>query len=252
MARLNSFYLPTEDWTAPLQGEGVWLSGSEGAHLAKVLRTPPGTRVRLFDGHGREGMFLVSQVDRRKAYLVPEDIRELEPRTGGITLAVGWTRASRRGWLLEKSVELEASGVVFWQAERSQGRMPPEPKPNWTERTIQAAKQCFNPWLPELDILGDIHALAEYAAGFDRAYLLWEDGEDTPLLSPAMLHPGRVLAVVGPEGGITGDEAEMLKHAGVEAVTLGDRILRLETAVLHCLGLAFHAGQVAAVTAKSD
>lgn len=165
-----------------------------------------------------------------------------------MTLAVGWTRASRRGWLMEKSVEFEAEGIAFWQARRSQGKMPEEPKDSWTERAIQAAKQCFNPWLPELSIVGGLDGLVEYSSRFDRKFLLWESGDNTPLLSPALLASvlqtgGRVLAVIGPEGGIEDEEARALIEAGFVAVTLGRRILRLETAALHCLSLAFHARQ---------
>lgn len=239
MARLNSFYLAPEAWAPP-----YLLEGAEAHHLLKVLRTPLGARVRLFDGAGRQGVFLLAGAKKNRAYLQLEEELAAQPRPGGVTLALGWNKAARRGALLEKAVELEASGIAFWQAARSQGALPAVPKPSWTEKSAQAAKQCENPWLPDYHVVsGGAAGLAAFARGFDRCYLLWESEAASELIGLDDLGAGNVLVALGPEGGITDDEARILTSAGFTPRSLGRRVLRWETAALHCLGLAFHARQ---------
>ena len=150
MARLNSFYLPPDQWAEPYV-----LDGTEAGHLLRVLRARPGERVRLFDGRGREGIFVLARADTRQAWLDPEEIATRERPAGRPWLALGWSKAGRRDLLLEKAVELRAGGLVFWRAERSQGDLPEAPKPGWAATMIQAAKQCGETWLPDVALVPD-------------------------------------------------------------------------------------------------
>lgn len=244
MARLNSFYLPPEVW--PESGPTV-LDGAEARHLTSVLRAEPGTTVRLFDGQGRHGIFRLLKTGKHGCHLEPMHVETL-PRPGNRPiLALGWNKSSRRDWLLEKAVELQAGGLAFWQAARSQGRLPTEIKESWTMKLAQAAKQCGNPWLPEMTVLpGGVDALVEFAARTRRCYVLWENavGDDqSPLLHPDNLMPGPCLLVVGPEGGLEPMEVNRLQTAGMKPVSLGFSVLRWETAALYALSLAYHARQ---------
>ena len=160
-------------------------------------------------------------------------------------LALGWNKASRRAWLLEKSVELNCAGLAFWQAERGQGQMPLAPKETWRAKLIAGAKQCGNAYLPELSLLpGGAAGIIAFAAGFEGRYLLLEAAPQAPLLEIEDLgQPGRNICVLGPEGGFADREIALLLAAGFLPRSLGRAILRWETAALQCLGLAFHAAQ---------
>lgn len=241
MARLNSYHLPPEAW--PVPGAKAILDGPEARHLVGVLRARTGDTVRLFDGLGRHGLFALTAItSKSRAELTPLS-ETSEPRpVRGVALALGWNKASRRDWLLEKGVELGALGVIFWQAARSQGDMPGHPKDAWREKCIQAAKQCHAAWLPELSVLpGGVDGLVRIAADFDGCYLLYEAASQEALLDPARLASGRSLVVLGPEGGLEEREAARLAEAGFHQLSLGPRPLRWETAALSCLALAHHA-----------
>ena len=210
--------------------------------MLKVLRLGVGDEVRCFDGAGREGVFAIRGTgkDRAELELLSES---LTPRPeNGLTLALGWTKSSRRGWILEKAVELDAAKIVFWRAERGQGRPPEVPKPSWHDKLVQAAKQCSAAWLPELAVIGGASDLAGFAPAHARCYVLWEESRaDERLLTPQDLAHGTSLVVVGPEGGMTSDEVEILTRSGMIPVTLGKRILRYETAALMALALGAYA-----------
>ncbi|MBI5519696.1 MAG: 16S rRNA (uracil(1498)-N(3))-methyltransferase [Desulfovibrio sp.] len=241
MARLNSFHLPPSSWPAH-DGLAV-LDGPEARHLLGVLRAKPGETVRLFDGRGRHGLFEIVAVSGKNRAELRRVSEDFEPRpAGGVTLALGWSKSSRRDWLLEKAVELDALGLVFWQAARSQGDVPPEPKESWSEKCVQAAKQCQSAWLPELSVVqGGVDGLLRIAAGHDGCYVLYEGSDPEDVLDPRELARGRSLVVLGPEGGLEEREVTRLTGAGFRARSLGPRPLRWETAALSCLALAHHA-----------
>jgi 16S rRNA (uracil1498-N3)-methyltransferase len=236
MSRLNSFYLSSEKWFPP-----YILKGAEAHHLSTVLRIRPGTTVRLFDGSGREGSFSVEESSRKTVCLAPQDITCCPPRKTELYVAPGWTKSARRGWFLEKAVELGAAGIFFWQAGHSQGTVPDTPKESWTARMITAAKQCGTPWLPELGTEpGGLKRLMRSIGTVDHTCVLWEGEQKEHRLTPDLLNrPGRTLLVLGPEGGFAREEEESFADLGLTPYSLGPRVLRWETAAILCLGLGF-------------
>jgi 16S rRNA (uracil1498-N3)-methyltransferase len=242
MPRLNAYHLPPHLWPSDTEAP-VALEGPEARHLLGVLRARPGEELKLFDGRGRHGLFrLVAAQGKNRAELAVLSL-EFEPAAPrGVTLALGWNKSARRDWLLEKAVEFGALGLMFWQAARSQGETPSEPKDSWREKCVQAAKQCGAHWLPELSVLpGGAEALVRIAADFDGCYVLYEKAGPERLLDPRRLAEGRCLVVLGPEGGLDEGEAERIAAAGFAPLSLGPRPLRWETAALSCLALAHHA-----------
>jgi 16S rRNA (uracil1498-N3)-methyltransferase len=232
------FYLPPEAWQEP-----YLLAGTEAHHALRVLRLRVGDEIRLLDGQGREGAFRIAGHGKHGVELEALGVR-LHPRPASRPiLAAGWTRAARRGWFLEKAVEFEAAAIWLWQAERSQFSVPPGIRESWQGQLVAGAKQCRNPWLPELRVLPggvrDVIEAASGCAGFDRRFALLEsDHCPAAALTPDRLGlPGCTVYVVGPEGGFTPAEAHALLDAGFAGVTLGRRVLRWETAAMLCLGL---------------
>jgi 16S rRNA (uracil1498-N3)-methyltransferase len=246
-SELRTFFLEPKAWREPYA-----LDGGEAAHLIKVVRARVGERIRCIDGAGRSGVFAIAALEKKRALLRPESEETLPEPASRCVLALGWNKAARRTWLMEKAVELEAAGVWFWQAERSQGSVPPEAKESWRAQMIAGAKQCGNPYLPEVRVLGGVTELAEAARGFPRVYLLWEGESPESVFSPAEATVrGPCLFILGPEGGITAAEVRALRAAGVRPVSLGRRILRWETAALLCLGLGWWGSHHAPVVLES-
>jgi 16S rRNA (uracil1498-N3)-methyltransferase len=234
-----TFYLPPEEWREP------WLlEGAEQRHYRKVLRGRAGDLIRLLDGMGRIGIFEVLGVEKERSLL---HLRESwiepapEPR---FVLAVGWNKSLRRSWLMEKAAELGCHGLLFWQAVRSQGQVPAQAKDGWKAQLIAGAKQSVNPWVPSVQTCpGGVTELAEKCRSFDHKVLLWEEEERRRLEIGQLRAPGSHLFVLGPEGGFDTREAEELSRNGFVPMSLGNRILRWETAALLCLGLFWWSSQ---------
>lgn len=236
----KNFYLPPEKWREPFI-----LDGQEAHHLATVVRARSGDEICLIDGQGREGRFRISGIEKHQVKLELLSEKTHAPQASRAILAIGWGKNARRTWLLEKAVEFEAAEIWFWQAERSQGKVPDESKENWINQMIAGAKQCGNLWLPEVRTLpGGVAEVIDRGKDIPHRYMLWEEQAGEPLLATEnMRADGPVLYVIGPEGGFTGQEAAALINAGACPVSLGRQVLRWETAALLCLGLHWWANQ---------
>ena len=232
MSRLNSFHLAPALWREPFV-----LDGDEGRHLLRVLRARAGDTIRLFDGHGRWGLFRIVETDKKAARLqILEEHLEPAPARP-LTLAVGWSKGLRRGFLLEKAVELGASAVWFWQAARSQGETPEAGKEGWERQLAAAAKQCGAVHLPEIRTFAGPPAVIRAAEDAGSKVLCWEK-EESRLVAPDLLvHEQGCVAVLGPEGGLEEHEADAFSAAGFQPVSLGPNILRFETAATFVLSL---------------
>ncbi len=232
---MHTFYIPPERWS-----DRAELDEGESRHLARVLRLHAGAEVRLVDGMGREGTFRVADIGKKCVRLerLAETVHKKPSHR--VTLAAGWGKEARRGWILEKSTELGADGLWFWQAERSQFPVPAEASASWKASLIAGAKQCGSVWLPGLRTLpGGARELAQAGKDFDRCHVLVVNTmPDAGMLDASRLAlPGSTLCAIGPEGGMTEKELEILLAAGFEPLSLGSGTLRWETAAMLALGL---------------
>lgn len=236
----HSFYLAPDFWREP-----YLLTGSEAHHLDRVLRIKEGQRVRLFDGLGKYGTFKVTAKSRKEVSLEPEEISEASPLKNKVTIAAGFSRALRRGWFMEKTVELEAHALWLWQADFSQAKLPDKEKDAWTLSLISGAKQCDNPWLPSLEMMpGGADAIVANLESFNSCLLLYEgDTKGQIITKDELSQPENLLIIVGPEGGFSPREVDVFTSADIKPVSMGDRVLRWETAAILALGLAWWARQ---------
>lgn len=238
---MPAFYLDPPKWASPLE-----LDGQEAAH-AHVLRLKKGDKILLLDGMGKSAICCIVEAGRKVFKLEPES-EELvpEPESRAI-IALALSKAARRGFFMEKASELGAAAIWLWRAERSQGKLSPDLAGACRGQLIAGMKQSHNPWLPQIHVLQGVESVAERAAGADWRILPYEDQGGLPMLAPGQLgRPGSTVYVIGPEGGYTPAEVQCLRENGFCAVSLGNRVLRCETAASLCLGLHWWASQLTA------
>ncbi|MDD4702288.1 MAG: 16S rRNA (uracil(1498)-N(3))-methyltransferase [Desulfovibrio sp.] len=238
---LALFYLPPDEW-----GHEVRLDGQEARHLNQVLRIGPGSEVGLLDGQGRLGRFVVRKAGKKHVDLERLDEKFLPQPEARAVIALAFSKAVRRGFFMEKAVELGASGIWLWQGDHSQGGLSASAHEACLGQLVAGAKQCGNPWLPEMKILkGGVEDIVSHAANADYRILPWEAQDNVPMLSQGTAgQPGLTVYVIGPEGGFSSRELDILKLSGFSAVSLGARVLRCETAATLCLGIHWWASQL--------
>jgi 16S rRNA (uracil1498-N3)-methyltransferase len=225
--------------------EQLVLRGERFHHLVHVLRVAEGDVVELFDGRGRTATATVKGVGASELILT---LGPLVKAAGRRTVAVlqGLPKGDKLEWVVEKATELGAGiiapvatvrAVVKLDAERASRKQV-----RWQKIAEEAARQCRRADVPEVwPPLPLLTALDRLPAGV--RVLVLDEEERQVRLGQALsgLEPGAPLAlVVGPEGGLAREEVEALVTRGAVAVSLGQHVLRTETAALAALCVLLH------------
>ena len=232
-----------DTWTETIAS----LTGDQAVHLARVLRAEPG---QVFDvlagGFLRRGE--VTRVSEQAVVFALGEELEADAALP-VHLLLGVIKFDHYEWGLEKATELGAARITPVLARRTEKHLAlasAKRMERWRRIVREASQQSRRSDLPEVDEPQSLRAaLASVAA--PHKVLLAETEEDNTLASALQrlrAHEGpdpevnRELALaVGPEGGWAPDEIEMFTSRGWEAVTLGPRILRAETAALAGLAI---------------
>jgi 16S rRNA (uracil1498-N3)-methyltransferase len=218
------------------------LAPEAAQHVAKALRLKAGDTITVFDGSGGEYDAAIQRIDKDRVDVKVGAWREAstEPRLQ-LGLVQGLPEADKMDWVIQKAVELGVSWIQPVVCERSVVRLSGERaarrESHWKRVAVSACEQSGRNRVPEVrPTLGFTHWVAIPAQA--RRWVLTPGA--APIASmPALSGPLEIL--VGPEGGLSEREQELaIQQGGGEAVGLGARMLRTETAALATLA-AIHA-----------
>jgi 16S rRNA (uracil1498-N3)-methyltransferase len=226
--------LPRFHITADLN-EGISLVLPEAAahHAARVLRLRAGDELTLFNGQGGEYAAVIAAITRSE---VRVDVCQHDPVERESPLAVTLVQAissgERMDLTIQKAVELGVQRIVPVESERCVVRLKGERAEkrvaHWQQVAIAACEQCGRNRIPEV---GMIVPLAVWIVAERNVALRWALMPGAPTALRDVSRPGKAIELlVGPEGGLTGAEAEQAQRAGYVPVRLGPRVLRTETA----------------------
>lgn len=219
------------------------LTGAEAHHLARVSRLAAGSAVTLFCGDGLDYPAVVASVGKGEAELqvaAPTPNRREWPAR--LLVAAPLPKGDRGGFLIEKLTELGAAAYVPLLTRRTVVA-PGEAKADKLRRAvIEASKQCGRSVLMQVE---PPQPLAAFLARGDLpAERRLADPQGAPWRPMGLAKDTAIL--VGPEGGLTEEERAAALAAGFSAVSLGPRILRVETAALALTALRTAEGAQAA------
>lgn len=217
---------------APIRGPSAELAGDEAHHLLHVLRAREGDAVTLFDGTGAEFAAQIRRLGRQRVVCEVTCRREVDRELPvPVTLGVALPKGERQRWLVEKAVELGVARLTPLVAERGVAQPTPPVLERLRRAVVEAAKQCGRNRLMEI---ASPCTVRDFLAAPPTDATRWlahpEVAADAgpPAATPA---PGQaVFLAVGPEGGFSPDELQAA--SGWRRVSLGPRILRVETAAI--------------------
>ena len=214
-------------------GATVALPDTAATHLVRVLRLQSGDACTLFNGDGNDYDARISSVGKRSVDATVFGARAVENESPlRITLVQGIARGEKMDWILQKATELGIHGIIPVGSERSEVKLDAERAgkrlAHWRNVVVSACEQCGRARVPEVAAAQSLQASLTYLPTVPRFLL---DPEATQLIAdiPQPLVSGCVLAV-GPEGGWSPRDRELLHQAGFSGLRLGPRILRTETA----------------------
>lgn len=228
-----------EDLAAVAAGVLVEVTGDEAHHAVAVRRLAVGEQVVLTDGAGRRVTGVVARTGKRIFTVEVLDAEQVERPEPRFTVVQALPKGDRGELAVEVLTEVGVDVVVPWAASRSvavwRGERAAKSHGRWVATAREAAKQSRRAWHPEVTPLARTEDVVELVRQADVALVLHEEAS-VPLAGVEVPTSGRVLLVVGPEGGISPEEVEVLTAAGARPVRLGAEVLRTSTAGVVAVG----------------
>lgn len=222
-----------------LDGPVVTFGPREARHLVAVLRLAPGDRVVAFDGRREADVVLETIAPAVTGRLVGAPRRMARPI--GLTLLQGVARGPKMDLIVRMATEIGVEAVVPVLTARARPHPGDRRIERWTRIAREAARQCGRADVPQVATPVALHEALRALPPVDLFVVPWEAA--TEPLGAAAGAPFRTAAVlIGPEGGLTGEEVAAAQAAGARPVSLGPLILRTETAGVAALAMLLYEG----------
>jgi len=220
------------------EGATVALERGDAHKIIHVLRLEPGAGIRVIDSSGSEFKAIITgDAHPMLAQIGPRVMRDADASPVQLTLAQAIPKAQKMDFVVEKASELGVTVLLPFTSERTIVRDFSANKiERWRRIAKSSAEQSGRRQILDVADPLEFPQLLERFAAYDAVLFPWEASEPAPLrdsLPPALNGAHRVLAVIGPEGGFSHDEASAAADAGASVISLGRRILRTETAGLY-------------------
>lgn len=214
------------------------ISGSEARHITKVLRMGRGDRFILMVGEGKRFQALIESIESDKIYVTLEkDLPAPPPSPIKIILCQSILKSNPMDYLIQKTSELGVNRIIPFSSTRTIVRLRGERAENkvrhWRKIAQSSAKQSDRISPAIVNPPTGFHEMIDEFKNTDALkIIMWEEETTIDLKGILQKEPSRknVLCIVGPEGGFAQDETDYAKNAGFLSVSLGNRILRAETA----------------------
>ena len=234
---MRQFLLPP--WYA---GEPrITLAGEEFHYLARVLRMREGQECPAVDTRGARYRMRLVRVGRSEceAEIAAEDTASLPSAAVELTLLQCLPKGRKIDLIVRQATEAGVTRIIPLFSENSVVRPGQDDARRQRLQRIarEALQQSGNARLPEIGEPRSLASIADGGTDWATALLFHEQPVVTASLHRLLAaRPRAVSMIIGPEGGLSGGEVELLCAAGFQLVHLGGNVLRVETAALYAIG----------------
>ena len=227
------FYVPQTF----VSGEVLRLPENVCRHI-QVLRLQAGAPLVLFDGQGQAAAAELLEIGRKQALArVDKLLTESRESPLAVTLIQAVSASEKMDFAVQKGTELGVKRIIPAVSTRSNVRLSGERAEKkvrrWQEIAVSACEQCGRNKVPPVAPIADLPQVLAALPVDSGARLLLSPHGGVPLRS---LPPAQsAVLLIGPEGGLTAEEEDLARSHGFQAVQLGARVLRTETAAMAAL-----------------
>ncbi|POO56571.1 16S rRNA (uracil(1498)-N(3))-methyltransferase [Agrobacterium rosae] len=219
------------------QSEAIEANSDQFNYLANVLRLTDGAEILLFNGRDGEWKTTLSYPTRKKILLTASEQTRPQPETPDLHYLFAPLKTGRMDYLVQKAVEMGVGVLQPVMTQHVQGKITNLDK--LRANVIEAAEQCGILAVPQ--VLEPIK-LKDLLESWDasRRIIYCDEGDEgqNPLSVLSRIEEKQLALLVGPEGGFSEDERQLLRdHPSVTPIPLGPRILRADTAAVAALAV---------------
>lgn len=246
---MHKFFLEDCD---EISGNHICLKNKDVYHIRTVLRMKIGKKVFLNQGTVEYLCQLKSYEDEMAFFEILKKMDMERENSVFVHLVQSYIKNDKMDWVVQKATELGVNKISPVISERSVVKLEEtkkiaERKVRFEKIAKEAAKQCKRNRIPEIDEIQKLEIFLEKLELDEKTLFLipYEDEIKCSLKSVLtgenLTNILNILILIGPEGGFSDNEMNLLREKKVHIVSLGDRILRSETASLAVLAIVDYA-----------
>ena len=224
----------------PLHADSlITLDKDAARYLSFVLRMTSGQMLNLFNGDGGEYIAEVASLSKNQVTVsIKESLPNDRESLLKIHLVIGISRGERMDWVIQKATELGVHTITPIFTERTEvklaGSRLEKRLVHWQQVSISACEQCLRNVVPTINSAVSLQqCLGTHDGGLK---IVLHHRTERPLTELQNTN-NHVTILVGPEGGLSDDEITLAESNGYNAVKLGPRVLRTETAPLAAISI---------------
>jgi len=241
---MNRFFVLPEQ----IVNSTITITGSDVNHISRVLRLKTGDDIMVADGTGREYLAELTEIDDQKVEAgIKEELTSGNEPPLDVYLLQGLPKGEKMELIIQKCTEIGIRKIIPVNMERTIIRLTGEKsekrRERWQRIGAEAAKQCQRSMVPEVAPICSLTQAIKQLPEHTMLMMPWEEEKDSGLkdfFRNNFPFSGPLALIIGPEGGISRDEALLAEEHGAKKVSLGPRILRTETAGLVALSIVLY------------
>ena len=220
----------------------ITIDGEEFHHMTNVMRSRVGDKICLFNGDGNFYFAEIKNIAKKQAdvFISHKEPSTNEPK-GSLTLFQALAKGDKMSLVMQKITELGATNMCLFESDFCDVKSNTHRQDRLDTISVSAAKQCGRASLVQTKGIYKFNEIANQIADFDAFYVAYEAEDGATLARDLIKNKDslkNIAIMIGAEGGFSEKEIELLKNNNAKIVSLGNRILRTETASIVCAGLA--------------
>ena len=213
------------------------ITGDENKHLNLVMRAKAGDHVVCFNGNGLVCECEVEITSKNQTTLKVVSKQEHKPRASELIVAAAAIKGERQDTLIRQATELGVTGIILLETERSEVKLKTQKIDKIERQLVACCKQCHMPYLPKIKF-STIKEFLQKSKDF--VIICGSLNAKTTILQQNFekIKNSNVAVLIGPEGGFSPAEEDLIEKSGAIKITLGQNVLRADTASTMLISLA--------------
>lgn len=233
---MHRFFMPSQD---TLQDKMIMRDKREIHHIRDVLRLKEGDEVVIFNDKGIEFKAGIESVSSQSiTFKVRQKAAAGRQQESKITVACALPKKSKMSDIVDKLTQLGVDRIIPMKTERVIVKLDKR-KENllmvrWQKIALNASKQSQRNSIPEIDRVRPLKEVLNEAGKFDLKLIptLIDERKNIREVIVGSRAPKNILVLIGPEGDFSGEEVGMAVGSGFIPVSLGESVLRVDTAAI--------------------
>ena len=241
---MHHFFVTPEQ----VKEENIWITGSDVNHIKNVLRMKLGEELEISDGNNKKYLCEIASMSSDEVVaLIKEELAVDTELPSKIYLFQGIPKSDKMELIVQKAVELGVYEIIPVATKRAVVKLDDKKAgkkvERWQRIAEEAAKQSGRGIIPQVSWAGDFTNVLDIAVKKDLALFMYETGEREALdaVLGANANASTAAIITGPEGGFAKFEADLARACGLHICSMGERILRCETAPVVALTAMMYA-----------